>query len=197
MIIINSETGKPTTPTGYKVAPTSYKKLETLSQELLPILPKVPGNPYQIDAAAVLEFFLPQAGYKYAITEVDKLKDTVAFTIPERNLIVIRSDVYDALDQNQPFASSTIVHELSHIDLEHAKTFCRDAKLGAHKFYEDSEWQAKAYTAALMMPIEACLKVNSIAELSEMCGTSMQAAEYRLKRLVKDGILKNMPSRLI
>jgi Zn-dependent peptidase ImmA (M78 family) len=60
---------------------------------------------------------------------------------------------------------------------------------GEHQFFEDSEWQANAMAAALLMPIEACRKSKNATQLAKMCGTSAQAAQYRLERLIKRGIL--------
>lgn len=176
------------TPSGMKVAPTSYAKLEIAANQLRPQLPRVKGGEYtkyKLDGWRILEQSLPKAGYEPSIAEVDDLKECAAFTIPERGLVVIRRDVYDGLFEDSPFSLSTVVHELSHIALGHAITLHRGAVLGQHRFCEDSEWQAKALTAAIMMPLEACQAARSSRELAAMCGTSEQAASYRLQRLIK------------
>ena len=72
--------------------------------------------------------------------------------------------------------------------LEHAVTLQR-GPIGQHRFFEDSEWQAKALTAAIMMPLAVCRSVASAFDLAQLCGTSVQAATYRLDRLVKDGVI--------
>ncbi|MFD0325616.1 ImmA/IrrE family metallo-endopeptidase [Lysobacter gummosus] len=119
----------------------------------------------------------------------DELADCAAFTVPEHKLVVLREDVYDGLFNDDVFSRSTVIHELSHIVLDHAVTLHRGAILGKHQFCEDSEWQAKALTAAIMMPLTACQAAHSPHELSQMCGTSYQAATYRIDRLVKEGKL--------
>lgn len=81
------------------------------------------------------------------------------------------------------------VHELSHIALNYALTLQRGGSLEQHKFYEDSEWQAKALTAAIMMPLSVCREVPSAPMLADACGTSVESAGYRLQRLNKDGLL--------
>ncbi|GHC37351.1 hypothetical protein GCM10010096_03530 [Alcaligenes pakistanensis] len=179
------------TPSGMKVAPMSYAKIEAVAVEVRPLLPLNASNPsnFEIDAQKVLEKILPQARYQYVITANDELKDCAAFTIPEHGIVVLREDVYDGLFTGSRFSNSTVIHELAHIVLNHSVTLHRDAVLGQHKFYEDSEWQAKALTAAIMMPIEACRQASCAGELAQLCGTSEEAATYRLDRLIKSGEL--------
>lgn len=180
---------KSRTPTGFKVAPASYVKLEDVAERLRPLLPTVAGSGgNRIDAWRTLEITLRKAGYEYRSEEIASLHDCAAFTIPERRLIVLREDVYDGLTEENVFSRSTVIHELSHIVLEHAVTLQR-GPIGQHRFCEDSEWQAKALTAAIMMPLSVCRSVASAFDLAQLCGTSVQAATYRLDRLVKDGII--------
>lgn len=183
--------GQLRTPTGMKVAPTSYKKLEALADALRPILPVVCNKtaPYKLDARRLLEETLPRAGFQYVISHVSALDECAGFTIPERNIVVIREDIYDGLFTDQPFSRSTVVHEFAHIALNHAATLHRGVVHGEHKFFEDSEWQAKALTAALMMPVNAVAQAGSANDLSTLCGTSNEAASYRLTRLAKEGLV--------
>jgi hypothetical protein len=176
------------TPSGMKVAPMSYDKLESVADDLRPLLPRITAtfsSDVAIDSIRVLEQTLPKAGFKYAIEAVDELRDCAAFTIPSDNLVVVREDVYDGLFESSAFSRSTVIHELAHIVLRHAVTLHRGATLGKHQFYEDSEWQAKALTAAIMMPIDICKKVRTAHELAEIMGTSVQAASYRIDNLTK------------
>jgi hypothetical protein len=180
------------TPSGMKVAPMSYKKLEMVAEDLRPLLPKVMGHggsKWKIDSWRILEHTLPQAKYNYCVAGTNELEDCAAFCIPENKLVVIREDIYDGLFIDDAFSRSTVIHELSHIVLNHAVTLHRGAILGKHEFFEDSEWQAKALTAAVMMPIEACKAAHSANELSQLCGTSLQASNYRIEALVKQKLL--------
>ncbi|TLS18457.1 MAG: ImmA/IrrE family metallo-endopeptidase [Betaproteobacteria bacterium] len=176
-------------PSGMKVAPTSYAKLEVAADSLHPLLPKEAGSKYIISAWRVLEHTLAKAGYEPHVESNDKLDDCAAFTIPSEGLVVVRQDVYDGLHDGAVFSRSTVIHELSHIVLKHDVTLHRGAVLGQHRFYEDSEWQAKALTAAVMMPLEACRQARNERELAEMCGTSVEAASYRLERLQKERLI--------
>jgi hypothetical protein len=131
-----------------------------------------------------LEQTLPRAGFNYHVEDNDELRDCAAFAMPEHKLVVIRQNVYDGLFTDVPFSRSTVVHELSHIVLRHAVTLHRGATLGKHEFYEDSEWQANALMAAIMMPIPACEAAGSPSDLAMLCGTSVQSATYRIDNLV-------------
>lgn len=180
------------TPSGMKVDGMSYDKLEIVARDLRPLLPKMTRlgrSDTAIDCLRVLEHTLPKAGFNYMYEEVAELQDCAAFTIPERNIVVVREDVYEGLFTDDVFSRSTVIHELSHIVLDHAVKLHRNAILGKHKFFEDSEWQAKALTAAVMMPVEICAQARSAHELAQLCGTSSRSAGYRIDNLVKRGII--------
>lgn len=170
------------TPSGMKVAPQSYKSLEAAAADLRSYLPMVPGTQI-IDAQQVLERTLPKAGFNYKIAFNSDLRECAAFTIPDYRLVVLRQDIYDGLFTGSVFSRSTVLHELSHIVLRHHVTLHRGAQLGQHRHFEDSEWQAKAMTAAIIMPVNLCKKVSNAQELAEMCGASVQSASYRLNKL--------------
>lgn len=181
--------GDARTPQGLKVSPHSYASLEEIAEGIRAALPLQSGERYSLDCAKILEHTLPTAGYNYKIVEVDDLDECAAFTIPEKNLVVVRADIYEMLYQGNVFGRSTVVHEMGHIVLEHAITLHRGAVLGKHKFYEDSEWQAKAITAAIMMPLAACIEAETPEKLAEMCGTGITTATFRFDNLRKQGKL--------
>ena len=181
--------GQASTPSGLKVAPQSYAALEQVAEQLRQYLPLVEGERFRIDCVRVLEQTLPQSGFQLRVAETEEIDNCAAFTIPDMGVVVFREDVYDLLHAENVYGRSTVIHELSHIVLRHSVTLHRGANLGQHKFYEDSEWQAKSLTAAIMMPIDACKIASSPEDLASMCGTSVQASIYRLQRLVKDGII--------
>jgi hypothetical protein len=176
------------TPSGFKVKPTKYVLIEQLADSIRGSLPKMKGEPFSLDCLTIFERTLPKNGYPYRTAEIDEIDECAAFTItaPDGNVVVMRIDIYDKLHAGNPFGRSTVTHELSHIVLDHHVTIYRGAMLGKHEFFEDSEWQAKACTAALMMPLEACKIARSPKELAEMCGTSVESAVYRIKTLVKN-----------
>ena len=173
------------TPTGLKVKAQSYASIELASNTLRPNLPHMRGEPFKLDCVTIFEKTLPMAGYNYRTVEVEDMDECAAFTIPEEKVVVLRDDVYEKLHAGQAFGRSTVIHELSHLALQHHVTLHRGAQIGQHKFYEDSEWQAKALTAALMMPLDAAMSAKSPGHLAELCGTSVESATYRIKTLIK------------
>ena len=181
--------GRPFSPSGLKVRPQSYASLEQVATQLRGMLPLCTGERFKLDCKVLLEKTLPTAGYNLHVVERDEVEECAAFTVPDIYLIVFREDVYDCVANDHVYGRSTVVHEMSHIVLGHAATLHRGATLGKHQFCEDSEWQAKALTAAVMMPIEAAKIAELPERLAEMCGTSVEAATYRLERLIKSGII--------
>ncbi len=181
--------GQPSTPSGLKVAAQSYASLEQIARQLDGHLPLAPLEPYKLDCVRILENTLIRAGFRLKVETTETLNDCAAFTIPEQSLIVFRDDIYDLLHKDHVYGRSTVIHELSHSVLQHAVTLHRGAVLGQHRFCEDSEWQAKALTAAIMMPIAACRVAISAEHLAWLCGTSVTASTYRLDRLKRDGLI--------
>jgi hypothetical protein len=177
-------------PKGYRVAPTSFLALEDLADELRPILPKYPGTDWKIDAGRVLEGTLQKKRFKFGFHVEDpvKLRHHAAFVWAGGRMVVLRQDVYDGLSVDSVFSRSTVVHEFSHIALDHPST-AQDGPIGAHEFYEDSEWQANSLMAAIMMPLDAVESCATLDELCSLCGTSLQASEIRAKNLVKKKLL--------
>lgn len=176
-------------PTGLRVAAKNYRQIEEIAEGVRPLLPKYPESDWKIDAARVLEYTLPKAGYEYYVEKTQELKECAGFTLPEHRLVILREDVYEGLFEDNVFSRSTVIHELSHIVLNHATTLYRGAPVGQHRFFEDSEWQANSLTAAVMMPLAACKVAVSIADLGSRCGTSTPASTYRIQKLVERGIL--------
>lgn len=182
--------GVPRSPQGMRVAPQSYAKLEEVAKGMQQLLPITQGTEYNLDCVRILEHTLLKAGFNFSLAGVEELDECAAFTIPEKSIVVVRSDIYEDLHAGGVFGRSTIVHEMAHIVLKHHVTLHRGAEIGKHKFYEDSEWQAKALTAAMMMPLMACEKAENPKSLAELCGTSFQAATFRLDNLRRHGLIK-------
>lgn len=182
--------GRATQPQGFRVAPTSYAKIEALADQFRQFLPVVSDSqPYRLDAWRILEETMVVAGYGVRVGDTKEMGQVVGMTAPAEKLIMIREDIYDRLADDHVFSRSTVIHEVAHNLMQHAVTLQR-SPLGSHAFYQDSEWQAKAMTAALMMPVDACRLAGTPASLAAMCGTSSEAAGYRLDQLRKSGVIK-------
>lgn len=195
MVITDEKKAKKKGPIGYKVAPRNGQQLREVADGLLPLLRNEgcynsAGGPDFLDTGHLLENVLHRAGYTFHPDDSGKLVNTAAFTIPEKKLIVIRHDVYEALQDDDPFARYTVAHEFAHIVLDHAVTLHRNAVLGQHKWWEDSEWQANNLAAELLMPVNVVQKLDARPiYIQAACGVSGQAANYRIARLKEAGLI--------
>lgn len=190
-MVVTNNRNRTKKPCGYKVAKRTRQQLRTIADGILPLLKKEGGfkqGDHFLDASHLLENILHRANYAFHVDE--SLSETAAFTIPERRLIVLKGDVYEDLSRDDPFARFTIVHEFSHIILDHAVTLHRNAILGEHKWIEDSEWQANNLTVEIMMPVSAVQQLDGdIGLIASACGTSIEAARYRVENLITEGII--------
>lgn len=183
MTTLVDQNGIPLFPSGYRVRGQSYKSLELLAEKFRMLLPKEKGNAESIDCSKLIrQIFEKKLDYGFFVAEEEKIKELAAFVVPDEKLLVMRSDIYEKLEGGHPFGRSTAVHELSHTLLNHSAVLCR-GRLEQHQFYEDSEWQAKALTAAIMMPLKTCQRLDDPSDIADLCGTSVQAATYRLEKL--------------
>jgi hypothetical protein len=193
MVVLNDQTNGPKRPSGYKVAPRNRVQLRAVADELRPMLVAegcYKTDPFYLDASYLLENVLHRAQYTFHADDSDELVETAAFAIPERKLIVIRADVYDKLGEGNAFSRYTVVHEFSHIVLDHAVTLHRGAVLGQHEWWEDSEWQANNLTAELLMPVGVVRALGANAQqIQQRCGVSAKAVENRLKNLRNERLI--------
>lgn len=170
---------------GYKVSPKSNNDIEFMACEVRDVLAKwglIDGD--SVNVKKVLEQLFPALGYTYKILAPDEMPDYEACVIPGEELIFIRQDVYDNLQEDEGRARFTIMHELAHVVLKHHVTLHRNGD-GSHKIYEDSEWQADGLAAALLMPKNICLASDNAFELARRCGVSNAAANIRMSKIKK------------
>ncbi|ANN74684.1 hypothetical protein BAU08_09650 [Bordetella bronchialis] len=171
--------------------------LRAHAEQLLPLLRQegcynTGRGPDFLNTTHLLENVLQRAGYSFHPDDSGSLQQTVAFAVPEQKLIVIREDIYDALLDDDPFARYTVVHEFSHIFLQHAVTLHRNAILGDHHWWEDSEWQANNLAAEILMPVEVVRRLGGKPLLIQAaCGVSSKAAGYRVDNLKREGVLSD------
>lgn len=187
----HSAFGSAKKPIGYKVAGLSKTKIRSISDQLQK-LPDVAGcykqDGYFIDTLQLLENVLFKAEYYAHPVDDGTLTETAAFTVS--NLIVMQDSIYEGLFKNDPFSRYTIVHEFSHIVLNHSVTLHRGAMLGEHGWFEDSEWQANNLAAELMMPVATVKRLNCSAQaIMDRCGVSAKAAQFRLDNLQKERLI--------
>lgn len=182
------------TPSGFRVAAITSHRLRAIAVALRPKLRELGcfiNGSNVIDASWLLENVLYRAGYDYHVLPKHDLPGAVAFTIPADHVIVIREDVYDRIEAGTAFSRSTVLHEFAHIFLGHSVTLHRHGTAGAHRWIEDSEWQANNFTVELLMPIDVVEAHNCDPRaLVVECGVSLEAATLRVKKLRERGLIK-------
>lgn len=102
---------------------------------------------------------------------------------PWDHCIILREDILLALEKKDPRARFTLAHELGHYRL-HKKIplgYARDIH-PAWPAYMDSEKQANAYAARLLMPLHQLQQCQSIKEIMDEFGVSRTAAEFNFSK---------------
>lgn len=194
----------------------SYIDIEAVATYVRAQLKLGPTN--RLDAFELFEG-LPKCRIKLADRlirvqcEVDDLPDgvegsTTYFKPRDEVHVCLSPATYDALEQRRPRAVFAAVHEVGHAFL-HVHELIQLAQIphpaaglqrGArtHAAFRDTEWQANAFGAALLVPAAGAAAVaRNVGHLSADAlqgafGVSAQAAGYRV-----DVLLKHFPNLFV
>lgn len=116
--------------------------------------------------------------------------------------VVLSGETYEQLQRGHVRARSTVGHELGHAYL-HTDQIIRLAGMSltsqvafhrernSHQACQDTEWQANAFAAALLMPAAGIerlfnrLSRHSESEIAETFGVSIESASYRISTFEK------------
>ena len=142
-----------------------------------------------IDMVDLIENILPTTlGVNYDILEKEVLGPIEAATNPDKGELVIREDVYEALNEpNDPMhgrARFTLAHELGHLVLHEGPALHRQTAMIKHKVFEDSEWQADYFASEFLMPTVGCWNLTA-QQIKERYGVSNKAAQIKFEQLNK------------
>lgn len=124
----------------------------------------------------------PDGGMDFEIVEAPEMQDTYGMTNTGRNVMQIRSDVYERAIKGNPRDRFTLCHELGHYLLHQPESI--SYARGAIPVYRNPEWQANTFAAELMAPMHL-VKDMSVDEIMENCGMSRQAAEIQYREIHK------------
>lgn len=119
--------------------------------------------------------------FSFRVGEIAKMGEYEGLTIPEKDEVWIRQDVYLRAEEGGGRERLTIAHELYHY-LEHSKetvAFARSSRKSIPA-YKDPEWQADAFGGELLVP-HHLIKGMSAEEVMMRCGVSYKAALYQLQ----------------
>jgi hypothetical protein len=126
----------------------------------------------------VYEWLLPKVweDFYFEVLPKTEMGNEHAIAYPGQARIAIREDIYARACDNEGRDRFTLCHELGHIVLQHARSFEKSPVPVSWKVYEDSEWQADAFAAELLMPLEHVINCATPGELALRCGVSVDAA---------------------
>ncbi|MDC5547674.1 ImmA/IrrE family metallo-endopeptidase, partial [Acinetobacter baumannii] len=141
---------------GVKVDPLSTVQINAVANKFRTSVLSF-STDQNIDMVDLIENILPtKLGVNYDILEKEVLGPIEAATNPDKGELIIREDVYEALnDPNDPMhgrARFTLAHELGHLILHEGPALHRQTAVVEHKVYEDSEWQADCFAGEFLMP---------------------------------------------
>ena len=111
-------------------------------------------------------------------------------TCPSGKFIRLREDVYEGACRHRGRPRFTLAHELGHWFLHTGGTLTRLQKNEEVPTYCDVEWQADWFAGELLMPLRFMDAYDTIDEVVERHGVSPMAAEVRLHKLLKEGVIE-------
>lgn len=167
---------------GVVVPPKSRAVIENISatfREALGDARNVPRFPI-VEIYEWLKEIAP--GGRYEVIESHLMGDDDARTYPDKGLILLREEVYEAAAQEQGRARFTLAHELGHLIMHRNISFARINPQSPPKIYENSEWQADVFASHLLMPEVLISGYSDVDEVMRDFRVSRKAAELRLKK---------------
>ncbi len=175
--------------TGVEVPPLSIVDISDITRKARESLGL--EGVWQLDVAGVLEHKLHNWGLDFEVC--DDLGSKEAESFPDKNLIKIRSDVYDGLFVDDGRSRFTVCHEFGHMAMHGELSLNRKKTVKDTPCFKDSEWQADTFASFMLMPTELMKKLimdgaNSASEVVDAFCVSNAAAEARLRIFDKRGI---------
>lgn len=139
----------------------------------------------KIDMEMLMESFINKGWIEVCEQDDPRLTGKYALTYPDKDLILISEETYDAAVDGNGRARFTIAHEIGHFFLHRGQMSFARSSQGRHEIYEDAEWQADAFASYFLIDDSYLPKrpfLNTPAYISETFGTSYQAAEIYVKK---------------
>ena len=134
---------------------------------------------YNFPIVHFIEWILMDSGVTVEYVEPEEMRETYGTTNTAKDLIRIRSDVYEGAVKGNPRDRFTLCHEVGHYFLHQPEAISHAR--GEVPAYKDPEWQANTFAAELMAP-SYLIKDMTVEEIMKKCGMSRQAAtiQYRV-----------------
>ena len=182
--------GEKRPPRGVRVVPKSRAAVRELTSTLREELDE---RDSYVDVARFIEhklflkFGIVLAPQPESVLGVDEGR-----TYPDKLRIELRDDVYEALIDEEPRARFTAMHEVGHVFLHLGVPLLRTTAPTNHPPYEYSEWQADAFSAEFLMPVDLVkqMRHQTAAAASQLFGVSVAAAIVRFNVLKSEGNIR-------
>ncbi len=164
---------------GYEVAPLKRMQIRAYADNL--------RNTLQLNASYfpiidVLELVFPRIipNFLLIVAAEAEIRNKHGITYPDKDIIYLRQDVYDAACAGKGRDRFTVAHELGHLLLHKNVSFNRTESLSKISeyapAYKDSEWQADCFAGELLIPSSYLKNYNSISKIASEFGVSERAA---------------------
>lgn len=165
---------------GIVVPPLSKKNIYKIANNVRSIFdlskPYVPIEViYEIIPTVLDEF-------NFEIVPKNELGTEHGRTYPNKQLILIREDVYENACNGSGRDRFTMAHELGHLFLHQNIQFSRNQQLENTKIYMDSEWQADVFASAFLIDENQLQNCSKIEDIVEKFGVSFSAAKCRFRK---------------
>ena len=173
------------------VKPKSRKDVERKACEIRELL-QIAGDALYIDVLTILEFRLPSLfddGVTFSVPD-EWYREEEAYYDRQKNVIFIRSDVYDKAVTGDGRARFTIMHEIAHYILFKIWGVPYTIALGSIAAISDAtlksmdpEWQADTFAGAFLCKKDLVYLLEA-EEIEIRCGVSKTASEvaYNISR---------------
>jgi hypothetical protein len=133
-----------------RVAPKTWAEIRAVAlraRQLLGI------SEHPINMIDLLENGLRRHGIHFHVVDAGAIPGEAARALPEKGLLLLTQEAYDAVHDRDPNHVLLIPHEIGHFALAHAVSFARANANEPHGILEDSEIQADQFSHDFLMPV--------------------------------------------
>lgn len=165
----------------------SYAQIEKEAMSFLSLVS--PQSLLQPGPVPILEIFENKMdAFHFQVLIGKNIQGLGGFTDVTRRFIQISSATYRHLEKGDPQAKFTVAHEFGHMRLHAQHTKGLFAPRSQLRPFEDPEWQANAFSAAILMPYPTMKRLfeedrMSVEETREIYQVSWAAAQRRVQYL--------------
>lgn len=176
---------------GVQVAPLQIVEIRDLTDAIRSSMGVLPTSPFPVLEFLEFSLFDGLEGFDWCIADLPYGTEACAYPDgctdnPDGPFIKLTQSVYDAAVDGDGRARMTILHECGHV-LLHRKVAVhhRGPGLQIIKNYENSEWQADAFGAELLMPPPCFVGHESLEAFRRHMLVSSKAALVQGRKLVR------------